>query len=349
MYMPEDKDSLKGVVQIIHDMAEYQGRYRELAQFLMERGYAVLTSDLKGHGNNIERSADLGFFCDNAVSRLTGNIHENTMYIRNTFPGKPYFIFGFGMGALIASVYFKKYDNFTTGMFMFSIPAYRPVIPAHQLIIKLFSTLKGEYHRSKIVNAMIMGPLTRHYSKEGSSYAWLSSDIDSVYKYEADPKCGYIYTLNGFQTLLELMQMTYINGSWIRKNTGCPVRIFSGADDPAIINNANMLRTVHTFSDNGYSNVGYIVYPGQRHELIHDTKSRMVFRDILKELDKICDNAPQEDIKPKKSPIHIILEDFIDPELSKPLIKEEKINLDEFINTYDDNSGDQGSRVEMID
>ena len=64
MYMPEDSSDLKGVVQIIHDMAEYQGRYRELAQFLMDHGYAVLTSDLKGHGNNIERS---GYKYENSI------------------------------------------------------------------------------------------------------------------------------------------------------------------------------------------------------------------------------------------------------------------------------------------
>ena len=60
IYMPDGE--VRAVFHILHGMAEYQGRYREFAHFLAEHGFAVVTSDLRGHGINTARETELGFF-----------------------------------------------------------------------------------------------------------------------------------------------------------------------------------------------------------------------------------------------------------------------------------------------
>ncbi len=45
-----DIDHPKGIVQIVHGMKEHQERYADFALFLNQNGYAVMTSDLRGHG-----------------------------------------------------------------------------------------------------------------------------------------------------------------------------------------------------------------------------------------------------------------------------------------------------------
>lgn len=348
-----DRGEPKGVVQIIHGMAEYQGRYREFAQFLTMNGYAVITSDLRGHGNYISRETDLGFFGDNAVSRLVGDVHDITMHIRNQFPGKPVFLFGHGIGALIATVYIKKYDSFLNGLFLSGMPADKPARIAANLLVMLFIAMRGEYHRSSLINYLIMGRYYRPFAAEGSEFSWLSADPDNVVKYEINPKCGYIYTLNGFKTILDLMSRTYTKGSWIRKNPELPVRMFWGQDDTCISGRSDLNNTVHLFSYNGYTDVGYIIYPEQRHEVFQDYKRENVYSDALNELEAIRLAGKAQEEPAKKTSKHIVLENFIDPEVDKPLVKDEKLDLDELISAHKPENEDADPqarpKVEMID
>ena len=152
IYVPDTKP-YAGVIQVIHGMSEHQGRYRELAQFFTKHGYAVLTSDLRGHGNHIARDIELGYFGDNASSRLVSDIHDNTTYIRSHFPNIPYILLGHGIGALLAVVYSKKYDQFLDGLFLAGMPADR-LWPRRvmSLVLKGIILLRGEYHRSSLTN-----------------------------------------------------------------------------------------------------------------------------------------------------------------------------------------------------
>ncbi len=353
LYVP-DKKPYRGVIQIIHGMAEHQGRYRELAQFFSGNGYVVVTSDLRGHGNHIARDVELGYFGDNAVARLLSDVHDNTAYIRDHFPKIPYILFGHGIGALIATVYIKRYDRSIDGLFLSGMPADH-LWPRRgmTLVLMLFMALRGEFPRSRVINYLIMGRYFRPAVKEGSEFAWLSADRENVKKYEADPKCGYIYTLNGFKTIMDLMEMTYSRGSWIRKNLDLPIRLFWGANDPCAANGNELQKTVSLFTDNGYKNVYYITYPGQRHEVFRDKKKDEVWHDALVQLDVIRAVKSGEDPAKVMKKRHIVLDNFVDPEVDKPLEKDEKLNLKEFISAHNQAATSPEHivrpKVEMID
>lgn len=347
IYMPDDADSLVGVIELIHDFGEHQGRYREFAHFFTSNGYAVITGDLRGHGNNIKRNAELGFLGDNAVSRLVGDIHENRIYVKERFPGIPYFIAAIGVGGLIATSYFKKYDNFLDGMFLFGMPSERTNTLPLLLLVKLFIALKGEYHRSRIVSSIINGRFINAVNKNSSDFSWLSNDNDVINQYQSDPKCGFTPTLNAYLALLELFEAAYTKGSWIHKKNKCPIRLFSGSHDPYVISKSSFVRTAHMFSNNGYKNVAYIQYPGLRHDLFHGDESDEILEDFLKELDNIR-TAPEEKTN-SEEPVNIVLEDFIDPDINKPIEKEEKINLEDFIYSKSKKNAGDSSKVEMID
>lgn len=352
LYVP-DETPYAGVIQIIHGMAEHQLRYREIAQFFRENRFVVLTSDLRGHGNHVSRETDLGYFGDNAVSRLISDIHDNTAYIRAQFPGIPYVLFGHGIGALLSVIYLRKYDQFLDGLFLDGMPADR-LWPRRIMsqVLSVLMLLRGEYHRSSVINYLIMGQYYRPLIREGSEFAWLSKDPDNVRNYEEDPKCGYIYTFNGFKTVLELMDQTYTtSGSWIRKKPDLPIRLFWGSKDPCMPDKNDLSKTIHLFSDKGYQNVAYITYPDQRHEVFRDSRRETAYQDALRELQLICHQKPvPAKTKQKK---HIILEDFTDPEVEQPLIRDEKLNLREFINAHNEaiHASDESVRpkVEMVD
>lgn len=47
------KNKPEGILQIVHGMTEYIGRYEALAQYFNELGYVVCGYDLEGHGDNL--------------------------------------------------------------------------------------------------------------------------------------------------------------------------------------------------------------------------------------------------------------------------------------------------------
>ena len=61
LWRPDD-GHVKGVIQIVHGMAEYIGRYEEFAEFICARGYAVVGEDHLGHGTRDLVSSEYGYF-----------------------------------------------------------------------------------------------------------------------------------------------------------------------------------------------------------------------------------------------------------------------------------------------
>ena len=59
-WMPEGE--IKGILQIIHGIAEFVERYDDFANYLNAQGYLVVAEDHMGHGQSIEGGSTQGFF-----------------------------------------------------------------------------------------------------------------------------------------------------------------------------------------------------------------------------------------------------------------------------------------------
>ena len=63
-WIPEGKPV--AILQIIHGMQEFIGRYDEFANFLAEKGILVMGNDHLGHGGSVaDGKGTYGFFCKN--------------------------------------------------------------------------------------------------------------------------------------------------------------------------------------------------------------------------------------------------------------------------------------------
>lgn len=99
-WAPADKDSVKGIFQITHGMAEHGERYARFAKRLCEHGYAVFAQDHIGHGKSVESDDDLGYFGEKDGWRdFVIDCRTLTDIAREEYPGKPVVFFGHSMGA----------------------------------------------------------------------------------------------------------------------------------------------------------------------------------------------------------------------------------------------------------
>lgn len=96
-YRWEPEGQPRGVVQIIHGIAEYVPRYAGFAAFLNARGFLVTGEDHMGHGQ-VSRHGALPFF------RAAGAPPWTTAWSccaarSGDYPGVPYFVLGHSMGS----------------------------------------------------------------------------------------------------------------------------------------------------------------------------------------------------------------------------------------------------------
>lgn len=288
IYYPPKYRPAIGIVQFIHGMGDHQGRYQDFAEYLSTNGYAVITSDLKGHGKNIQRDADLGMIGNLGGPGLISDIHENTRYIRSLFPNIPYFLIGHGMGAVIAAAYVKKYDFFLDGLILSGMPA-DSGYGLSRITAEILGSLKGEYYRSKSLFNAVYGTYFSSFSHEGSRYYWLSSDNDVCDAFEKDPKCGFIYTINGYKTYFDLLKLANKKGSWIRKNLHLPIRVIAGAKDPVAGTRHKLSRVVSIFRSHGYDDLDIQLIHGQKHDIYNDIGHERTYDYVLNFLDSITE------------------------------------------------------------
>src|SRR5450759_4733378 len=91
---------VRGVVALVHGLGEYGGLYVDIGHSFVDRGYAFVAGDLRGHGVSEGRRAfvwGLGNFMD--------DLDRYCDEVRARFPGKPLFLYGFSMGSTLGATY----------------------------------------------------------------------------------------------------------------------------------------------------------------------------------------------------------------------------------------------------
>ena len=279
LYVPDDTATIKGCIQIIHGMAEHQMRYVHVAQFFRENGYVVVTSDLRGHGENVESKDDLGYF--GGVEELTDDVKELFDFLKADFPEKPLILLGHSMGTLVSTSFFKVFGDEIDGLILSGTPGYNPSVGAGKALVRAMGIARGWHHRSKTIAGILNGPFAKAFPNEDDEFAWLSVDLENRAKYHADELCGYNFTVRGYDTLLSLMQATYGKMPFEGKRKDIPIRLLSGAQDPCRVDDKTFMQSVQNFKDAGYTNVTYKLIPEQRHEIFNDTKRWETLKELL--------------------------------------------------------------------
>ena len=60
IWRPEDESNVRGIVQLVHGMAEYIMRYDDFARFLVGQGFIVCGHDHVGHGGSVNSKEQWG-------------------------------------------------------------------------------------------------------------------------------------------------------------------------------------------------------------------------------------------------------------------------------------------------
>lgn len=276
--------NINGIVQIVHGMCEYKERYFPFMDYLAGEGFITVIHDNRGHGKSICQPDDIGFMYKNGGKGFVADIAQLTGIAKKNFSGIPYFMFGHSMGSLGARCFIKEHDSELNGLILSGCPCFSRFSGFIRSIQSGLAKKLGSRYRSEKIDSCMNEMFNKKFARENLEHAWICSDREVVEKFNNDPMCSFIYTLNGYEGLLYLLKETYSKSGWKTENPHLPIRFVSGRDDPCMLTEKKFFKAMELLEKAGYESISHRLFDGMRHEIINEKNNVIVCKDIAKTL-----------------------------------------------------------------
>ena len=286
LWLPEGRP--RGVVQLVHGVAEHVGRYEDFARFLTDHGFAVGGEDHLGHGETARADGSFGWFAEkDGWTLVVRDVRRMRELLGERFPGLPLFLFGHSMGSFLARTYLCRWPGTVDGCILSGTgqePA--PLVAFGKLAAGLIAGARGSKKVSPLIHSLSLGAYNRQFAPNRTSADWISRVEEEVDRYLADPLCQISPTVGLYRDMLGGLQEIAAPKSLARMDPGTPVAFFSGEADPVGSNGKGVRKVYAMFQRAGCRDLELHLYPGGRHELLHEEDRDEVCRDMLVWLEK---------------------------------------------------------------
>ncbi|WP_028505875.1 alpha/beta hydrolase [Ruminococcus sp. FC2018] len=273
--------AVRGVVQIAHGMAEHFERYSGFADFLAEKGFVVCGEDHLGHGRSVSDDTDYGYFAQREGWQcVVKDMYKLTRMMKKSYPEVPYFIFGHSMGSFLARAFVTCYHRALDGAVFCGTSGGQGGTEAMLTMLDIAKRIHGEKYKGEFFNKLAFGSYNNGISPRNSDFDWLSRDTANVARYCNDKRCGFTFTINGFENLIKMIWYVS-NDKWYSSYPkDLPTYLISGSADPVGNYGKGVLKVFNNL--NLYNcNVEMKIYKDARHELLNEINKDEVYSDVL--------------------------------------------------------------------
>lgn len=272
----------RGVVQIVHGVAEHTGRYDHVAQFLTAHGFLVCGGDHLGHGRTAD-DGKFGYFAPkNGWDLVVRDVRRLRELQGEKHPGVPYFMLGHSMGSFLTRTYLIQYPGTVDGAILSGTgqePA--PAVALGKGLAGLLCRVRGPGYVSDLVYDLSLGAYNRQFRPNRTPGDWLSRDEAMVDASRKDPLCSFKPTVSMFRDMMGGLQFIADRGNLARMDKSTPVYFFSGAKDPVGGQGKGVEKVAGMFRAAGCWDVTLRLYPEGRHEMFNEINRQEVMEDLL--------------------------------------------------------------------
>lgn len=279
-WIPEKE--IHGILQISHGMVEYVDRYDEFASWLTDKGWYVTGNDHLGHGKSISSEEKYGFFHETDGNHcVIADIHTLRERTEHKYPGVPYFIMGHSMGSFLVRQYLFTYGQGLSGAIIMGT-GYKSaaLLTLGQGLCRIVAALKGWSFRSNLINALGIGSYNKKFEPCESKSEWVTSDAEIRSKYESDPLCSFVFTVNGYYQMFVGMKELTKESNMKKMPKNLPLLFVSGEDDPVGGFGKDVEKVYQSYVKAGIRNVDIKLYEKDRHEILNEQNRAEVYRDL---------------------------------------------------------------------
>ncbi|MCE9624318.1 MAG: lysophospholipase [Deltaproteobacteria bacterium] len=254
-YLPEKP---KGILIVVHGLAEHSGRYQYLVDYFAKRGWALYLMDQRGHGRSPGPRWYAPHFED-LVDDLEAFVEE----VRRLEPKLPHFLIAHSFGGQVTVNFLARQPKGLSGVIL-SAPNLKIAMPVSALK-KVFGHLASRFLPSFLI-------------PNDLDATWISHDPEVVRAYEKDPLVGHQISLKlGIAILANVEKVM-----GLAPKINLPILLLHGEADKI----TSIEGTRRFFEKVASKDKQLKTYPGFYHEIFNEVERAEVFADVDHWLEK---------------------------------------------------------------
>lgn len=253
----------RGIVQIAHGWGEYALRYREFARSLVRAGYVVYANDHRGHGHAVEDMSRLGDFERGGFKALVRDMGHVTDLAKSDYPELPVYLLGHSMGSYAAQDYALDHSRAIAAL---------ALVGGSSLDLRCRKL--GKYGWFTADNNAAFWPAR-------TPYDYISRDPAVVDAFIDDPLCCFVPSAGSQKSLLISAPRLSSVEEMRRIRADLPVLLFTGDRDPVNGFLSYFTPLAERYRAAGLGRVTTRIYPGARHQVLHETNRAEVSADVI--------------------------------------------------------------------
>lgn len=277
----------RGVLQIVHGIAEHMGRYAHVAEFFTRRGYVVCGEDHLGHGATVT-DGKYGFFApEGGWDLVARDVYALRRLEGERWPDLPYVLLGHSMGSFLARTCLIRWPGTVDAAVLSGTGQERAALVAFGRVVSgLLCRWRGPDYVSPLVYALSLGAYNARVHPAPGQGDWTTRDSEMAAGRKQDPLCNFRPTVSMFRDMLGGIAWIGREENVRRMDGDMPIYLFSGDRDPVGDMGAGVRRVAALFRRCSCRDVTVRLYPGGRHEMLNERNKDEVYADVLSWLDE---------------------------------------------------------------
>lgn len=286
LYVWDEVENPKAVVQLVHGMVEYLARYDEFAKYLNANGFIVLGDDHRAHGKtagkqNLGIAPEEDCYWDTIEDLKLINKFAKEKY------GLPIYIFGHSYGSFLTQGFLQQASDSVQGAIL-SGSAFKNGIDSKigRMIANVQCAFCGKDKRANFIKKMSFDAFDKEFSPS-VSFAWGNRDNAEREKYLNDEMCVFVCSLGFYKSLFNALKVICKDKNLDKIRKDLPIYIISGDCDPVGKYGEDVKKLYDKYKKIGIKNVDMKLYEGARHEILNEINKKEVYGDVLAFLNSI--------------------------------------------------------------
>ncbi|MHB9292349.1 putative Monoacylglycerol lipase [Hollandina sp. SP2] len=289
----------RGLVHIVHGMAEHSLRYERFAQRLGQEGIEVWAADQRGHGKTADLSVNdpgkgglLGHCADkDGISKMIGDIDCINQRIKQRYPEVPLFLLGHSWGSFLVQQYIETHACQLAGCILSGTRGPDGLrIQISAPFMALLALLRGGSRKvSALAHIVVDKPFNKPFKPNRTAFDWLSRDEGVVDAYVADPYSGMPCSVGFYRDMSALLNQIHKPGALEGISRDLPIYVFCGSADPVGDMGKSPTALVNAYRSLGIKDLEFVLYPDARHETLNETNREEVTDNLLSWIIRHCD------------------------------------------------------------